>query len=50
MDHDPASIPLEAFDTLWDYDDPAGTEDRFRVILGRARLEREGAFLTEALT
>ena len=37
MDVDATTVPLEALDTLWDYDDPAGSEERFLVLAGRAR-------------
>ena len=50
MDHDATSVLLEAFDTLWDFDGPAGSEDRFRVLLERARTEHDGAYLGEVLT
>lgn len=50
MDVDATTVPLEALDTLWDYDDPAGSEERFLVLAGRARVERGGALLAEALT
>ena len=50
MDVDATTVPLEALDTLWDYSDPAGSEERFLVLTGRARVERGGALLAEALT
>ena len=35
---------------LWDFDDPAGSEQRFRSLLPRARDERDDAFLVDVLT
>lgn len=50
MTPDPATVPLEKLDHLWDFDDPAASERRFAALLHRARGERDGAFLAEALT
>ena len=50
MTPDPASVPLEELDYLWDFDDPAASERRFAALLPRARSEHGGAFLAEALT
>ena len=50
MDVDAATVPLEELDRLWDFDDPAGSEQRFLALLPRARQERDGAFLGEVLT
>jgi tetratricopeptide (TPR) repeat protein len=50
VDADVATIPLEALDTLWDFDDPAASEARFAELVARARDERGGAFHAEALT
>ena len=50
MDVDAATVPLEELDRLWDFDDPAGSEQRFLALLPRARHERDGAFLGEVLT
>ena len=47
MDVDAATVPLEELDRLWDFDDPAGSEQRFLALLPRARHERDGAFLGE---
>jgi tetratricopeptide (TPR) repeat protein len=46
----PETVPLAELDTLWDFDDPAGSERRFEIVVRRARLEDESAFLAEALT
>jgi tetratricopeptide (TPR) repeat protein len=35
---------------LWDFDDPAGSEQRSRSLLPRARDERDDAFLVDVLT
>jgi tetratricopeptide (TPR) repeat protein len=43
------SSPVE-LDRLWDYDDPAGSEQRFRALLPRGRAERGGVRLAELLT
>ena len=45
-----APLALEQLDLLWDYDDPAASEERFRALLPRARTERDGALLAELLT
>jgi tetratricopeptide (TPR) repeat protein len=50
MDVDAATVPLEELDRLWDFDDPVASEQRFLALLPRARRERDGAFLGEALT
>lgn len=50
MTPDPRTVPLEALEDLWDFDDAAGSEARFAALLPRAREEREGAFHVEALT
>jgi len=47
---DASSIPLDELDALWDFDDPAASEARFRAMLPRARDERDGAFEAETLT
>jgi tetratricopeptide (TPR) repeat protein len=46
----PDTVPLDRLDTLWDFDDPAESERRFEAVVSRARAERQGAFLAEALT
>lgn len=38
------------FDSLWNYDDPAGTEERFRSLLPAARSGNDPTYLTELLT
>jgi len=50
MDRDPATVPLDELDRLWDFDDPAGSERRFSELLERARIEQGGALLAEVLT
>ena len=50
MDADPRTVPLDRLDRLWDFDDPAFSEQRFLALLPRARAERDGALLAEALT
>ena len=50
MDADVASVPLEELDLLWDFDDPAESERRFRSLLPRARNEQNGAYEAETLT
>ena len=50
MDADPRTVPLDRLDRLWDFDDPALSERRFLALLPRARAERDGALLAEALT
>ena len=50
MDRDPATVPLDELDRLWDFDDPAGSERRFSELLQRARIEQGGALLAEVLT
>lgn len=50
MTPDPATVPLEELDRLWDFDDPAASERRFAALLPRAESEHDGAFLAEALT
>jgi tetratricopeptide (TPR) repeat protein len=41
---------LPAFDTLWNYDDPAGTEAAFRRLLPQARAAGNPGYLAELLT
>ena len=50
MEPDPATVPLEDLDTLWDFGDPASSEQRFRALIARARAEHGGAFEAEVLT
>jgi tetratricopeptide (TPR) repeat protein len=47
---DVASVPLGELDQLWDFDDPAGSEARFRALLPRARRDEDGAYEAELLT
>ena len=47
---DPATVPLDELDGLWNFDDPAASERRFRALLPRARTENDGAYLAETLT
>ena len=47
---DPATVALEELDNLWDFRDPAGSEQRFRALLPRAKEEQGGALLAELLT
>jgi hypothetical protein len=44
------ALPLEQLDDLWDFDDPAASEERFRSLLPRARAEARGAVLGELLS
>jgi tetratricopeptide (TPR) repeat protein len=44
------AIPLEQLDDLWDFDDPAASEERFRSLVPRARTEAGGALLAELLS
>ena len=50
MEADATTIPLDHLDLLWDFDDPAQSEERFHVLLRRARVECDGALLAEVLT
>lgn len=47
---DPATVALPELDLLWDYDDPAGSERRFRALLQRAQSEQRPAHTAELLT
>ena len=40
----------DELDSLWDFDDPDGSERRFRALLPRAHAEQGGALLAELLT
>jgi len=44
-----ASLTLPSFDDLWNYDDPAGTEAKFRDLLSKAR-ESDRSYRAELLT
>ena len=50
MAADVASVPLGQLDQLWDFDDPAGSEARFRALLPRAQRDEDGAYEAELLT
>ena len=50
VDADVVSVSLEELDRLWDFDDPAASEGRFRALLPRALSERDGAYEAETLT
>lgn len=45
-----ASSDLPDFDKLWDYNDPAGTAEKFREILPAARESGNRPYLAELLT
>ena len=47
---DPRSSDLPAFDSMWDYNDPAGTESKFRELLPRARQSSDPTYTAELLT
>lgn len=47
---EPRSSELPPFDTLWNFDDPAGTEIRFRELLPRAQASSEAGYTAELLT
>lgn len=42
--------PLPEFDSLWNYDDPAGTEAKFHELLPKARESGDAAYLSELLS
>ena len=44
------SSELPAFDSLWDYNDPAGTESKFRELLARASQSSDPSYAAELLT
>ena len=44
------SPQLPEFDSLWNYDDPAGTEAKFRELLPGAQAAGDPAYLAELLT
>jgi len=44
----PSDLP--SFDALWNFDDPAGTEARFRELLPRARESSDPSYAAELLT
>src|SRR5688572_31215152 len=41
---------LPAFDTFWNFGDPAGTEAKFREVLPQARASGDAGYLAELLT
>lgn len=48
MNESPAELP--SIDSLWNFDDPAGTESKFRELLPRVRESRDGGHVAELLT
>lgn len=44
------SPPLPSFDDLWNYDDPAGTESKFRELLSKALQSGDSGYSAELLT
>ena len=44
------SKPAPEFDALWNFDDPAGTETRFREMLSKARESSNQEYAAELLT
>src|SRR4249919_3318384 len=44
------SPQLPEFDSLWNYDDPAGTEAKFRELLPKAQAAGDSAYRAELLT
>jgi tetratricopeptide (TPR) repeat protein len=44
------STQLREFDSLWNYDDPLGTEAKFRELLPRAKTSADSGYLAELLT
>jgi tetratricopeptide (TPR) repeat protein len=46
----PATMPTTAIDQLWDYNDPAGTEQKFRALLATAEASGDAEFQAELLT
>jgi tetratricopeptide (TPR) repeat protein len=46
----PQSSELPAFDTLWDFDQPAATEARFRELLSRAKGAGKAVYAAELMT
>lgn len=47
---EPRGAEFPAFDALWDYNDPAGTEAKFRELLPRARGSSDPNYVAELLT
>jgi tetratricopeptide (TPR) repeat protein len=45
-----ANTDLPDFDTMWDYDDPAGTEQHFADLLPRAQTSGDAAYYLELMT
>src|SRR5262249_19421862 len=43
-------VTLQEFDKLWDYDDPVGTELKFRSLLPEAEAAGDTALIAELLT
>lgn len=46
----PDESTLPQFDSLWNYEDPAGTEEAFRALLPQAHASGDSAYLAELLT
>ena len=47
---EPRSAELPRLDSLWNFDDPAGTEARFREVLARAKDSADPGYMAELLT
>lgn len=47
---EPRSSELPPFDALWNFDDPAGTETRFRELMVRAKDSPDQGYVAELLT
>ena len=47
---EPQSSELPPFDALWNFDDPAGTETRFRELLAKAKESSDPGYAAELLT
>jgi tetratricopeptide (TPR) repeat protein len=44
------SAPLPDFDAMWDYDDPAGTEAKFREVIPQAEVSGDVSYHAQLLT
>ena len=47
---DPSSSERPAFDSFWNYDDPSGTEAKFREVLPKVRESADPGYVAELLT
>jgi tetratricopeptide (TPR) repeat protein len=47
---EPQSSELPSFDALWNFDDPAGTETRFRELLAKAKESADPGYAAELQT